>query len=375
MTHLIRLLALCLVTCVWTSAGARSVAPPPTTAPVDIVIALDVSGSMSGLIQSAKQRLWDIVNELGSAEPRPQLRVAIITFGNPSYGAHTGFVRIDQPFTTDLDQTNKTLFGFRTNGGDEYVARVVNTGLERLAWSQQPNALRIMFVAGNEAATQDPQFDLQEVARSAQRRGVVINAIYCGGAQDADAAGWQDVARFSDGFYASIDQQAAAVANIATPMDAPLAELNQRLNATYIPFGEAGDVGRANQLEQDEAVAELSEQALASRAITKSSGLYSTSRWDLVDAVRDGKQLDDVAPETLPEPMQAMNVTERSAYVKEIAAKRERVQKKIQELAEQRQSYIETKRAEAGSSTDGFDDAMKQGLRQVAEKRGYTFSD
>ena len=36
---------------------------------IDVVIALDVSGSMSGLIASAKQRLWDIVNQLGRAQP------------------------------------------------------------------------------------------------------------------------------------------------------------------------------------------------------------------------------------------------------------------------------------------------------------------
>ena len=29
---------------------------------IDVVIALDVSGSMDGLIESAKQRLWDFVN-------------------------------------------------------------------------------------------------------------------------------------------------------------------------------------------------------------------------------------------------------------------------------------------------------------------------
>ena len=34
---------------------------------IDVVIAMDVSSSMDGLIDSAKQRLWDIVNELGRA--------------------------------------------------------------------------------------------------------------------------------------------------------------------------------------------------------------------------------------------------------------------------------------------------------------------
>ena len=81
---------------------------------VDVVIALDVSGSMSGLIESAKQRLWDIVYELGRAQPQPELRLAILSFGRPSYGEQTGYVSIDLPFTSDLDAVNETLFAFGT---------------------------------------------------------------------------------------------------------------------------------------------------------------------------------------------------------------------------------------------------------------------
>ena len=60
----------------WTgSVQATKIAMPEVQKqPVDLVIALDVSGSMSGLIDSAKQRLWDIVNELAQANPRPDLR-------------------------------------------------------------------------------------------------------------------------------------------------------------------------------------------------------------------------------------------------------------------------------------------------------------
>ena len=61
---------------------------------IDVVIALDVSGSMSGLIASAKQRLWDIVNQLGRAQPLPELRISIVSYGNPEYGSDTGFVRM-----------------------------------------------------------------------------------------------------------------------------------------------------------------------------------------------------------------------------------------------------------------------------------------
>jgi len=376
MTLSSRILALCLVTSLWTSADARSSqSQPEATAPVDLVLALDVSGSMDGLIDSAKQRLWDIVNELGNAKPRPRLRVAIITFGNPSYGAQSGYVRIDQHFSTDLDQTNQTLFSFQTDGGDEYVARAVHTGLHKLDWSSDANALRVMFVAGNEAATQDPQFNLEQVAKAAMQRGVAVNAIYCGDEQDSDAIGWRQVARSTDGFYASINQQAAAVANVSTPMDTELATLNHELNDTYLPFGADGERGRSNQLEQDEAVMELSKPAMASRAITKSSGLYSSSGWDLVDAVKDGKKLADVPVEALPEPMQTLGASEREAFVVAAAEKREAVQARIQELGKERQSYIEAQRADSADADVGLDDAMKQGLRSIAESRGYEFTE
>ena len=103
--------------------------------PVDLVIALDVSGSMSGLIESAKQRLWDVVNELAQAQPQPDLRLAILTYGNPAYGAGTGYVNVDMPFTRDLDAVMQTLFSFGTNGGDEYVSRAVTTSVSSLDWS------------------------------------------------------------------------------------------------------------------------------------------------------------------------------------------------------------------------------------------------
>ncbi len=46
---------------------------PVETRPVDVVIALDTSGSMEGLLDAVRARLWDIVNELAGFEPVPEL--------------------------------------------------------------------------------------------------------------------------------------------------------------------------------------------------------------------------------------------------------------------------------------------------------------
>src|SRR5262245_4976546 len=254
LTRLAALVAFCMP---WLGAAADT-APNDARRDVDLVIALDVSGSMEGLIESAKQRLWDITNELAKARPVPALRVAILSYGRPSYGEQSGYVRVDLPFTADLDAVNATLFAFRTDGGEEYVARAIQTSLDALQWSADPNALKIVFVAGNESAEQDPQIALARATAAAAKRGIVVNALYCGGDNDSDAQGWRRVAQGTNGLYASIDQQAAAVAQVATPFDDKLAALSTELNSTYIALGSAGERGRANQRAQDGNAAALS---------------------------------------------------------------------------------------------------------------------
>src|SRR3954447_13689594 len=72
--------------------------------PIDVVICLDVSNSMDGLIGSAKLKLWDIVNDLGKVKPTPRLRVALYSYGNTGYDPKVGWVRKDLDLTADLDE-------------------------------------------------------------------------------------------------------------------------------------------------------------------------------------------------------------------------------------------------------------------------------
>lgn len=352
-------------------AAADTLAPNDARRDVDVVIALDVSGSMEGLIESAKQRLWDITNELARARPVPALRVAILTYGNPTYGEQAGYVRVDLPFTADLDAVNATLFAFRTDGGEEYVARAIQTSLDSLQWSPESDALRIVFVAGNESAEQDPRLTIQAATAAASRRGVVVNAIYCGADGNADARGWQRVATSTNGRYASIDQNAAAVANVATPFDEELTALNGELNGTYIAFGAGGERGRANQAEQDSNAAAMSPAAAASRTVSKAGALYRAD-WDLVGAVESGKELAAIPAAELPAELQALPPAEREAFVREKAERRVQLQQKIGELAAARSEYIAQQTSESAAAT-GLDAAILQGLREVAATKGFSF--
>jgi hypothetical protein len=372
--HFARLAALAAFSAVSTNAVfAGTVVADDARRDVDLVIALDVSGSMGGLIESAKQRLWDITNELAQARPVPALRVAILTYGAPSYGEQSGYVHVDLPFTADLDAVNATLFAFQTDGGDEYVARAIQTSLDKLQWSQDPHALKVVFVAGNESAEQDPQLTIERATGAAARRGIVVNAIYCGGGSDADAHGWQRVAASTNGLYASIDQNAAAVANVATPFDARLAELNDELNTTYVAFGNGGERGRANQVAQDSNAAAMSPAAAASRTVAKAGALYR-SEWDLVDAVQSGKALAEIPAAELPAEMKAMDADKREGYVREKAERRQDLQRQIGELAAERGRFIAEQSHDSEGAARGLDAAILEGIREVAATKGFSFA-
>ena len=59
------------------AAGAFAATSPPVLAsfeeasgePIDLVIALDTSGSMEELIESTRIKIWEIVNDLAEADP------------------------------------------------------------------------------------------------------------------------------------------------------------------------------------------------------------------------------------------------------------------------------------------------------------------
>src|SRR5262245_59457394 len=145
-------------------APRRPVDPQPGK-PIDLVLCLDTSGSMQGLIDSARTKLWEVVNELAPAKPAPSLRVALLTHGSPGDAA-AGYVVLQTGFTKDLDLVSEKLFALGTNGGEEYVGRVVQTAVDRLDWGG-PDALKILFVAGNESADQDTVSRFRDVVKHA----------------------------------------------------------------------------------------------------------------------------------------------------------------------------------------------------------------
>ncbi|MHC4413974.1 MAG: vWA domain-containing protein [Planctomycetota bacterium] len=340
--------------------------------PIDLAICLDTSGSMSGLIGAAKQKLWAVVNDLARAEPVPRLRVALLTYGNNGHDPENGWVRIDSGLTDDLDRISERLFALTTNGGTEYVGRVLQYA-DQLDWHPTDDALKLIVVAGNESADQDREVPFGDMCRKLVARGIMINSIYCGPATDDIAPGWREVARLADGQFASIDQDHGTIV-VQTPFDDELSDLSTAVNETYVPFGARGAIGAANQRAQDANAASLNSAAAAARAQTKGQALYHCA-WDLVDACRAGQvKLEEVGPEVLPENMKTMTADERAAYLDEMGRRRAEIQNRIKALSQKRDVFIQARMTEqALDDSQALDNAIRRAVRERAKQRGLRF--
>ncbi|GJM23872.1 MAG: hypothetical protein DHS20C16_02870 [Phycisphaerae bacterium] len=388
MTHLTMLFALAaiflsLTVDAATPVGDRKVVPLPGNTPamvnehvIELAICLDTSGSMDGLINSARQKLWTIVNDLAKAEPTPKLRVALLSYGNDGHDPEKGWVKVETPFTEDLDTVSQMLFGLTTNGGTELVGRVVQTSMEKLDWHTSANTLRMIFVAGNESADQDKQVAARTIFKKATERGIDVNSIYCVyGDDDSEVRpGWRELASVGNGEFAMIDQNNGTIV-IATQYDQTLIKLSADLNETYIPFGDAGRAGCSNQVAQDANAVQMNSANAASRAATKAGKLYSCA-WDLVDAIRNGQvDLAKVDEKDLPKYMRALTYAQRVAKVDAMQQRRTKLQSQINELDQRRQTLLNKELARQATTNIGsFDLAIRSAIRKKAEAVGFEFS-
>jgi hypothetical protein len=347
----------------------------PARQSIDVVICLDVSGSMEGLIGSAKALLWDVVNELAKIKPTPNLRVALYSYGSNEYTKDNGWVRKEVDLTTDFDAIYQKLNGLKTParpGSDEYVARVCRDAVKEQKWSEEKDALKVIFVCGNEPASQDPTLKLADIADLAKGKGIVINPIFCGPADHPESKDWKEFALMSGGRFMNIDMD-RGVRVVAAPQDKALAELSGKLNTTYVSYGKDGKAKAENQKLQDANAYQAGSGIAAARAMTKGGELYRNSAWDLVDRLKEDPKFDvkKVPEADLCDEMKKMKPEEREKYLKDMLAKRESIQKEISELSKKREEYLLVEYKKMASKADKvFDEAIRAALREQAAKKG-----
>ena len=363
------LAAVSLGTGLW--GGAVPASPAPR---IQLAVLLDTSGSMDGLIDQARSRIWKIVNELATARRQgrvPRLQVALYEYGQSSIPAAEGYLRRVVPLSADLDRVSEELFRLRTNGGDEYCGQVIREAARGLEWSPGSGDLKLIVIAGNEPFSQGG-VDYRAACGEAIRGGIVVNTIFCGPREEGVRTGWKEGADLADGQYAAIDADNAPPPPPA-PQDAEIARLGRELNATYVAYGRQGADGKRRQEAQDANAAAVGGAFMAERAAAKAAPMYDSSAWDLVDAEKKGLvRLEELAEDELPREMKGMSAAQRKEYVASMQKKREEMRKKVSALNAERERFLR-ERQKSQAAAGGLDEAVISALRRQAEQKGYVF--
>ncbi|MBI5778609.1 MAG: VWA domain-containing protein [Planctomycetes bacterium] len=345
---------------------------------MDLVFAIDVSGSMEHIIAATQQKVWAIVNEMLKSRPMPTLRVGLIAYRGESeecYGG-TGFKVWD--LTEDLDQAYGNLMALRTDGGStECVGRAIYEASHSISWQKTDETLKVLFVLGNEPANQDrnkEKYGYQVTASAAIRNGIQINTVYCSSHEPATPE-WAEISRLADGSFLTVGLE-GRIAAVSTPMDKELADLQRKLIGTNVAYGGQAGLKMVSELNKAESAAACAPQSVqADRSIAlanQKSGRIGT--WDLLDAVNEKRvKLEELKDEELPEEMRKITPEKRREYLETKQKDRAEIVKKIQDLSRARDEYIQTEIKKQNLDKNTVDQIILNTLRQQAEKKGFKF--
>ncbi len=346
---------------------------------LEMVFVLDTTGSMGGLIDGAKQRIWGIVNEVMQTPARPDVRVGLVAYRDNG----DQYVTQVLPLTNDLDKVYTTLMEYRADGGGdgpENVRRGLADGVRKAGWSK-PNGTtaQIVFLVGDAPPHDDyPQEpDTLVTAGEAVQAGMIVNTIQCGADPQTQAV-WQQIARRGEGQYFRIAQDGGVQA-VATPYDAKLSELGNKLGATYLAYGGgAGPKGesfreeaKARQVSTETTVAAAAPMAAqADRAVNKALN-RDAYVGDLLQSIENKSvKLDEVKTEDLPEDLRKLSADERKKEVERRLAERQKIRDEIVSLKKQRDDYVAAERKKQTGPQTGFDAAVAAALKEQMTKKG-----
>ncbi len=357
-------LVLTSLTAPFASAGTR-----PS---VEIVFAIDTTGSMSGLIDGAKRRIWGIVNEIMRSPCKPEVRIGLVAYRDRGDDYQTKLL----PLTTDLDLVYETLMAYDANGGGdtpENVRRALAEAESKMGWSPQaPDLAQIIFLVGDAPPHDDYDNEPEtgETASRAARRGIVVHAIQCGGGGETKAA-WEAIAKTGAGSYFEVPLGQAVARVERTPYDAPLADLGRQIGETYLPYGSTSDqeAAAARQAAVERAVRRgATRSTAADRAINKAVNSLAYEG-DFLQAIENGTlKLDEVPAAQLPEDLRGLVPADLKAEVARRIARRQSLRASILDLMQLRDTFLDRKAEGATDDGSRFDgtvgDAVKQHLKQ-----------
>jgi uncharacterized protein YegL len=338
---------------------------------VEVAFVLDTTGSMSGLIEAAKRKIWSIATAIVDSNPDAEIRMGLVAYRDIG----DDYVTRTVDLTTDIQDLYANLNEFKARGGGDWpesVNEALDTAVNKLKWTAGDDVRRIVFLVGDAPPHMDYAQDTKypKTLAVARQKDIIVNAVLAGNARDTERV-WREIAQGGDGRFIPIPQDGGQIVVIETPYDDEIIILQNQINGTVIPYGPAPmqkrTESKTRQLSEVAAAAPASASDMASyinKRAKASSSEAVTGGGDLVSDVAAGRQkLDAVKEDELPDSFRTLSAEQRAQRLDAQMTARKALNEKLAALVKQRDAFVATRRARAPAQASSFDREVEATLR------------
>src|SRR5262249_35130354 len=162
-----------------TSAQPLKEQPAAAAKPqVEVVFCLDTTGSMTGLINAAKAKIWAICNQISTGNPTPAVKVGLVAYRDRG----DEYVTKITDLTDDLDAVHTQLMSFKAHGGGDFpesVNQALHEAVTKISWSKDKKTLKIIFLVGDAPPHMDYPDDVKypDTCKLAVKNDIIINTV------------------------------------------------------------------------------------------------------------------------------------------------------------------------------------------------------
>lgn len=319
-----------------------------------VCFVLDTTGSMGGLLEGAKKKIWSIAHDLVTEQPQMRLQFGLVAYRD----VDDDYVTRVFPLTDDLDEFYANLHDLNAAGGGdtpESVNQALAEALSKMQWLPRGRAVRTIFLVGDAPPHMDYEQDTpyELTCTKARKEGLVIHTIQCGDMRQT-VAPWREIAQMGGGSYKRLPQEGNMQQQV-TPYDERLYFLQLEINRTVINYGtreEQAKLSRKLGMFERMGSATVASRAGYMKATESEAAVMGGG--DLVTDMAEGRVSAPAVAQSaqLPPELRELSEDELEREIAQRQAKRSQLQQELKELSAKRDTYL---RDNPQDTRDSFD--------------------
>ena len=342
------------------------------TVDYELVFCLDATGSMSGLISTAKEKIWDIVSGISQSQDIGQIKLGMVFYRDHG----DNFVTKAYELTTNIDSVYSELLAIGAQGGGdapESVNASLDEAISKMTWSTKSNAYQTVFLVGDCPPHMDyNEIKYPEICKVANKKGIIINTIKLGTSCQSAVYHFKEIARLTNGSYQQLGQNAKDYV-ISTPYDDSINMISRKIDESKIYYGSTtiktqmySKKSKTLKFYDDASISANSSRATFNGTKAGKDNWFGYN--ELIQDVNDGKvKLDSITVAYLPDEFKTITKEEQKVLLTTMQTERQQNIAELDALVKAKDKYVRTEKTK-NNGKESFSEKVIETMKIQAKR-------